>query len=117
MCSIEKNADESFFTKLELLKLAEKFDYFIHFLKKFKMILILRNYMMCCKIKPSFSFYWHDLSLSYYYQAKCDEKNNDLILKAQKCILHAISLNNNNPNFWNLLGILYISLFPLLENI
>ena len=31
---------------------------------------------MCCKIKPSFSSYWHDLSLSYYYQAKFDENNN-----------------------------------------
>ncbi len=70
----------------------------------------LRTYVMCCKIKPSFSSYWHDLSLSYYYQAKFDENNNhDLILKAQKCILHAINLNNNNPTFWNLLGVLYIS--------
>ena len=68
--------------------------------------------MMCCKIKPSYSSYWHDLSISYYYQAKFDNNNNeieknDLILKSKKCVLHAINLNNNNPHFWNLLGILY----------
>jgi hypothetical protein len=64
---------------------------------------------MCCKLKPKHASYWYDLSLAYYYQSKFDTQSNDFIFKAQKCILHAISLNCNNHLYWNLLAILYIS--------
>lgn len=62
---------------------------------------------MAVKQQPDCSSLWHDLGVSYYCQARGEEKTagSGLYAKAVQCLQKALALEPENYRHWNALGL------------